>query len=297
MFPAIMMALTAATLLLVVGGRRWFAGTTLVTTWLWLLAASLATLGSAIVTGCQLLSREGVGLAWYGSSILSLCAPISVLGARRPGSRVWGWFVLAPLVAVLGWPAATVLSTPAAPQSLQLEAPPVVGLVLVLVMGCGNYLGTRWGWSACLFAAGECLLVLPATRFAPHGSISPEAYRVAGAGLWFLAAAAAHLAFRNSRRGDHGIDRLWCDFRNLFGIVWAHRLQERTNAEAERQGWPARLTPAGLVWSPDADEPARGRTLPRIEHTLRWLLRRFVDDTWIDERMPIDTVHPDHGGD
>jgi hypothetical protein len=233
----------------------------------------------------NLLSQEGVGLAWYLTSILALCPPISVLGARRPGSRVWGWFVLLPLIAVLGWPAATVLGTHQVLPSLQLEAPPLIGFALVLVMGCGNYAGTRFGLAACLFAAGQCLIVLPATRFVAESNAAPDAYRAAGALLWLLAAATANRAVRRPRLAPSGVDRLWRDFRDLFGIVWAHRLQERINAEAARERWPVRLTSEGFLWEPQVDEPARTRALPRREHTLRWLLRRFVDDSWIDARL------------
>jgi hypothetical protein len=276
--------LMATTLLLVAAARRWCAGTTLVTTWRWGIAATLAGVIAAVLAAVDVVSQAVAGLAWYGVSIAALCAPISVLGARRPGSRVWGWFVLAPLVAVLGWPAAAALSANQVPQALQLEAPPLIGFALVLVMGCGNYVGTRFGLSACLFAAGQCLLVLPATRLASRWSIAPDECRAAGALLWLLSATAAHLALRSFRRDDHGVDRLWFDFRNLFGVVWAHRLQERVNAEAAGGQWPARLTPAGILWLPDADESVRSRTLPRIEHTLRWSLRRFVDEQWIDLR-------------
>jgi hypothetical protein len=277
--------LTAATLLLVAAARRCCTGTTLVTTWWWGMAASFAGIIASILAACDVVAQAVAGLAWYGVSIVSLCAPISVLGARRPGSRVWGWFVLAPLVAVLGWPAAAALSANQVPQALQLEAPPLIGFALVLVMGCGNYVGTRFGLSACLFAAGQCLLVLPATRWASRWSMAPDECRATGALLWLLSAAAAHLALRSFRRDDHGVDRLWFDFRNLFGIVWAHRLQERVNAEAAGGQWPARLTPAGILWQPDADESVRSRTSLQIEHTLRWLLRRFVDEPWIDLRI------------
>jgi hypothetical protein len=193
--------------------------------------------------------------------------------------------VLLPLIAVLGWPAATVLSTHQAPNALQLEAPPLIGFALVLVMGCGNYVGTRFGSAACLFAAGQCLVVMPATRFASQWSVAPDEYRAAGMLLCLLAAAVARRAASRPPPVSPGVNRLWCNFRDTFGIVWAHRLQERINAEAAREQWPARLMPDGFVWDAQADEPARARTLRRIDHTLRWLLRRFVDDSWIDERL------------
>lgn len=291
--PVLQIVLTAATALLVVSTRLWFAGTTLVATWCWVVVASFAGLATAVFGASRVLSADAVGVGWYMASILALCPPISVLGARRPGARAWTWFVLLPLVAVLGWPVATVAGTQGVVGPLELEAPHLVGFALVLVMGCGNYIGTRFGLAACLYALGQCLIVAPCTRFESPWEMTADQSRAAGALLWLLAAGAADLAARRPVPVSPGIDRLWFDFRNTFGIVWAHRLQERVNAEADREQWPARLTPDGLAWQPQADEPARARTLPRIEHALRWLLRRFVDEPWIDARLA-NSASPQH---
>jgi hypothetical protein len=284
--PVLLIVLTAATVLLVFSARRWFTETTLTASWRWGLGAAGAGLACATSAAFRLLPAGAADVAWYLCAVLALCPPIAVLGARRPGSHAWTWFVLLPLVAVLGWPAAAVVGTRGAVGPLELDAPPLVGVALVLVMGCGNYIGTRFGFAACLYAVGQCLIVLPGTRLTATWTIAADHYRVAGALLWLLAASAAHLAARrHTLNVSPGIDRLWFDFRNTFGIVWAHRLQERVNAEADREQWPARLTPDGLAWQPQADEPARAQALPRIEHTLRWLLRRFVDEPWIDARI------------
>jgi len=78
---------------------------------------------------------------------------------------------------------------------------------------------------------------------------------------------------------------LWTNFRDTFGIVWANRIAERVNAEAAKGDWAARLQPHGFV----SVDPGRPVDLlvnaEQIDHTMRWLLRRFVDDEWINRRL------------
>jgi hypothetical protein len=101
-------------------------------------------------------------------------------------------------------------------------------------------------------------------------------------------------------------DQLWLDFFDTFGIVWGRRIQDRVNALAEREKLPLRLELDAFVWknkpalpnsspqhSEDSPHPAQS-VLPvqsqieaevRLEQILRWLLRRFVNPTWIDKRL------------
>ncbi len=96
------------------------------------------------------------------------------------------------------------------------------------------------------------------------------------------------------------IDQLWLDFFDTFGVVWGRRIQDRVNFIAEKECWPTRLELQGFVWTDTSEEPsfqaltdevgaitdpACAVTEARIEHTFRWLLRRFVDPPWIDERL------------
>jgi hypothetical protein len=58
------------------------------------------------------------------------------------------------------------------------------------------------------------------------------------------------------------------------------------NETAINEQWPARLEFHGLVWhDPDTAAITRDAALARFDHTIRWLLRRFVDPEWIDERL------------
>ncbi|MGE5194749.1 MAG: hypothetical protein ACM3U2_19840, partial [Deltaproteobacteria bacterium] len=141
--------------------RRGFRGTALEPAWWW---AALVWLTWQIV---PIMTVEPSPLArwenvlWYVAAVLALTPPIAVLGARRPTSRVWAWFVLVPLVLVFSWPLLPLLRGSGGASVFSLEEPVVVGYALVLVMGAGNYLGLRFSPSALLWMTGLFLVVLP----------------------------------------------------------------------------------------------------------------------------------------
>jgi hypothetical protein len=83
------------------------------------------------------------------------------------------------------------------------------------------------------------------------------------------------------------LDRLWRDFRDLFGIVWARRTQERFNEDARRMGLALRL---GIDGFEHRDGTAHTtnidlHSLAAAEASLRWLLQKFVEPAWIDRRL------------
>jgi hypothetical protein len=271
---------------ILLGTRQRLATTTLRTALWWAIAA--CALWATILTADSLWPRaspEWSSLGWYAAGVLALCPGIAVLGARRPGAGVWNGFVLVPLVAVLGWPALTFWSSGPAPQRLLLEAPALIGFLLVLGMGAGNYAGTRYAHSAGLLALAECLLLAPVAAATATWFPAPQVPRLWATLCLSLAVVVASLQARRTRPATTGFDRVWLDFRDTFGIVWARRVQERINERAATEGWPVALHSAGFAWTAGTDDATRAQTSPRIEHTLRWLLRRFVDDAWVDARI------------
>ena len=247
--------------------------------------------GTAAVILFGRSSPEVQSQSLYWTAIASLCPGIAVLGAKRPGSRVWNLFIVVPLVLVLGWPAVTVWRADG-PRLFTAEWPVLGGLLLVLIMGTGNYLGTRFAGAAALYSAATLVLVAPASVAMTHSRAD-----LAGATHWmFLAATlllgtAAWLAWRASRTGTAsgitGTARLWNDFRETFGIVWGTRLRERLLQEAHREKWPASAIPGieGLEYAEGATAEDRRQAEARYRHHLLWLLRRFVDPEWIEARM------------
>lgn len=221
---------------------------------------------------------------WYAAAILGLCPPIAVLGAKRPGSRVWAAFVLVPLVLVFSWPAVVEWVYRFPPQRFQLETPMLLGYGLVLVMGYGNYLGTRQSLASLLTASALGWLVWKLAQ-SPQADQSLQPF---GPTLLLVLAAVVGWGLRSSPPEATGWNRVWWDFQDAFGIVWAKRVMDRINQTARHEQWKAEWTVQGLAFPPDITDPEKSHTQERVDHTLRWLLRRFVDPEWIDERLTSD---------
>ena len=222
---------------------------------------------------------------WYWTAVVSLVPPIAVLGAKRPGSEAWNYFVLVPLVLVLGWPALTVW-TAQGPGALRVETPVLIGFVLVLVMGCGNYVATRLAFPSLLYALSVVLVLAPCSTVSAGSGVSAGGFRLAGVVSLLLAVGWGRLILRRPTRQVNGPDRVWNDFREMFGIVWMKRAMDRINEEfAEREQWPARLGTDGLEWSGTPTEEQRRHVEARLAYAMHWMLRRFVDPEWIDRRL------------
>ncbi len=243
---------------------------------------------------------------------------MAVLGSRRPGVRVWAWFILFPMLFALGWPLIALRLQGSELRGLHLETPQVAAFTLILVMSVGNYLGTRFTLSALFYGAAILAIVVASWSGCPVFLTNRPAVR-----FWstFLNVLAIWMSWTSSRSiVANRFDRLWFDFFDTFGIVWGRRIQDRVNFIATRERWPARLELDGFVWldelktvipegvtvseiqnelqqngqNHDSDQK---KIESRIEYTFRWLLRRFVDPAWIDERLgsasqPLDAELP-----
>lgn len=277
--------LTSLGILVAAGGR--LRATTLFTAWKWAIGAALAWAVALIATAALQTWHASPAIGeqmWYATGILSVCPAIAVLGARRPRITAWTWFVLVPLIAMLGWPVWTVWAIAPRPVRLQLEAPHVLGWLLVLLMGAGNYIGTKYWGPAGLYAAAMGLLITSLSSASPAW-LAGESTRAAAS---IAVSLAVLTAFWKRRRAPHlrpSLERLIEDYRNLYGIVWGRRLQERLNAVAKKQHWPVVFTPHGLEWEEGVSDNQRHDTKQQVEQSLRWMLRPFVDPEWIDPRL------------
>jgi len=310
------MHLASALILLVCAGLvlRTLArlrGTTLTTAAGWALAGLLLVAAGAGLPLLMPPDQSGrADLLMYAAAVVLLCPGIAVLGARRPGAAVWSCFVLIPLCLVLMWPAAASTRVLRLGTPLELETPALLGFGLVLIMSAGNYLGTRHSLATVLYAAALALLIAPLS--APLRGSFPDRKIAWLAGT--VALTGALLRVRRRARGTAGFsgaggtmaadgvlgstapqpasgggqdgwDRIWQDFVDGWGTVWSRRVMDRLNEFARHEHWCVRLDWHGFEWQTDASAQDRLKTLERLDHSLRWLLKRFVDSDWINRRL------------
>lgn len=260
---------------------------TLTVAWGWATGKMLAWL----VTWTLSVLTPVVGAAsadhlWYTVSVLMLCPPVAVLGARRPVFQIWSGFVLLPLTLVFGWPMLASWSADGGFSPLEIETPIVVGYLFVLLMGAGNYFGTRFTAPAALYCLAAVILLGPVIAHPPGWLPADNSCRALASLMIFAAALVAWRQARFRVAARSGFDRVWLDFRDWFGIVWAKRVQNRLNEAAHNRKWPLRLETDGFAPMQNGGRLVTdSQTGDEIEHTLRWLLRRFVDPGWIDERL------------
>ena len=289
----------------IIRGQNVLKHTTLKTAWVWSVFATLVWTMTWFADLCaNSMSTALADHAWYACAVLALCPPMAVLGSRRPGIRVWTWFILFPMLLALGWPLIALRLQGSELRGLLLETPQLVAFTLILVMSIGNYLGTRFTLSALLYGASILAIVVSSSTCCPAWLTNRATVR-----FWstLLTVLAIYLTWASRPMVSNRLDRLWFDFFDTFGIVWGRRIQDRVNFIATKECWPARLELDGFVWLDEAGtipeggaesesdrKPEHDARLyessvknieSRIEYTFRWVLRRFVDPAWIDERL------------
>lgn len=250
---------------------------------------------TTIATLCK--SRVSPGILdqlWYLTAVSALCPFVAVLGARRGRLLEWSFFIVLPLIVVLEWPAFAQLTRCWHGQRLELETPTLTAYLVVLLMGTGNFFGTRFTWPA-IFFAGCWVPVLLSNSSVETAWMRRDPDAIVGsAQLWFWWWAFDYAKTVN--KPSKSWQRLYLEFRDYFGVVWSTRLTARVNEVAQREKWPWILTTDGLAavsnGGPPVDDSA---TDPRVDQTFRWLLKPFVDPEWIDERLKASTDRASDG--
>ncbi len=262
------MVLGAAGLIGLACAWRPLRGTTLRAAWWWAVAAVIAVAGTEIAARqFEATDSAGAALCRFAAAALTLCPMMAVFGAKRPQERPWQFIVLSFWI-IVSLPAAQawLMQSGEPPRPHPLWSWFVAALVII---GSSNYLFTRYWQSGLLVAAGQCFLF---ANYFPF-SFGAASNWTSLAGLGCLAAASLAPAIGRQRSPPReGIDRLWRDFRDQYGVVWGLRIAERINASARMHGWPLRLEWPGFRPA-DAIDSSRPRTPSncRRNNAVNWI--------------------------
>lgn len=213
-----------------------------------------------------------------------LAAFVSVLNARVPGSRVWAG-LMALLVLIFLIPSLESSLRMRRGQELaqlRLDSPWTLFYGFLVVVGVTNYLPTRFALAAVGFAVTFFLEYLGLSRL----DWRPDHRAI----LWSWVAWTAVLSVWTARwRANHGpaasvpFERLWFWFRDAWGVVWALRIQERFNRNAELKGWRVRLSWFGLAESGPVEGDDKLSVPGEAIADFRSLVRRFAQAERVEE--------------
>jgi hypothetical protein len=262
-------------------GLRRLRGTTLTAPCLWTLFSLLSVLTVESVFAAGLEGPRAAAIR-YLAATTTLCPVIGLLGAKRPQDRGWQFIVLT-LWIVLILPATQNLAfAPGSP--LELHPAWQAFLALLVLTGLGNHLPTRFGVSALLASAGQSILL-----WGHVPGISSTAGRqavVVAAMSLALATTLIGLGWPARRTPRHAWDRIWLDFRDMFGVVWGLRVAERINDTARRSHEDLRLHWDGFRCAgPSVASEETAPTESAMHTGLQNQLRRFVSPAWINARL------------
>ena len=270
---------------MVLHGACLLRGTTMLAACMWasvsLIAVGGSELGWAWNGASSVESLNAVRFACY---MTCFCPCMALLGAKRPQNRAWQFIVLS-LWLVLIMPA---LEAWAFHRDGYLQVRDARGLFLwiLIFVGLLNVVATRYFVAGICAAGGQIALLveyLPGLRSVvagSHGLLAMLLFLIAIGLVYF------HVPKRKPRVAVLPEDRLWLDFRDMYGVVWALRIAERVNALAEQHGWCVRLHWSGFERLQETDRPDSidESTRTSVRKTIRMLLRRFVSTDWINQR-------------
>lgn len=217
-------------------------------------------------------------------AVATFCPLISLLGAKRPQDKPWQLIVLS-LWVVLALPALeTLVFRPDMRPDLHTSRK--LFLALLVFIGFFNGLFTRHALAVLLATCGQALLLaeyLPLV--AAYAGEGTAAARVAAAQVLLLLSSGLWALRQGTPQRELPLDRLWLDFRDLYGTVWGLRIADRINSAAQMYDWDVALhwrgfcDREGKLWTVNPDTDAA------LQKMMRTLLRRFVSPEWINARL------------
>lgn len=254
--------------------------------WCWsVIAASSALLATLVSFEPFSIPKEWGERTWFLSFVLATVPGISILGARKSIGAAWNWFILVPLCFVLFLPA---IDRTGPMRQIDLEWPRFFGHIFILLMGTGNYFGTRHTSKSMFFfisVAGLGLTFTPAID--SISSVDPQTLRA----MCVLFIFPLVFPFRISPPGRNLTktpEELWKEFCDSYGIVWAKRVMDRVNLSATEEGWQFRLDLGGIVlFQKNSDAKKSEQSRKRLREILCWQFKRFYDEEWLSQRFDL----------
>jgi hypothetical protein len=275
--------LGAVGLIVMLAGRQRLRGTTLVAPWSWATFSLVAVASCEALAGCvDSGGRDWTSPLRFSAAATTFCPSMARLGAKRPQNRAWQLVVLSLwiILALPAWEGLVVVGRQVHVSGVR------AGFLLVLIaVGLLDALPTRYWLSALLVAAGQLCLV---GRYLPLAALSGRtAGAIGGLGLIVAAISLIVAGLPPRRAPGRREDRVWLDFRDAFGALWALRVAQRVNASASMSGWNVFLGWNGLRTA--SGQKNSVVIAPHVERafdkTLRAVLARFVSAEWIDVRL------------
>ncbi len=282
LLAVVLCAAAAIGLGVLLASRRAVFQTTLAGPWWWSLAALVGWSGMELASAFGGIGSGNLEPLRLVVISLSFCPIVAVLGAKRPQNGAWNFVVLS-LWGIVALPAAENFFLHPG-QRLVLGDARAWFLWILILLGPINYVPTRFAVASLLLAAGQIVALSPylALIHKPLFSFHSVVGLVIAANGFLEGWAASQRA----GSGTSEYDRVWLDFRDAFGLLWALRVQERVNAVAQQNGWDIELAWNGFF------RPSSGQAIsqidpavePALKSSFNGLLRRFVSSEWIAER-------------
>lgn len=267
-------------------GRAALLGTTLVLPWAWSLLAWVALCSSETAIGVMHWWEVSVpdDQVRYLAAMTLFCPQLSQVGSKRPQWITWQIIVV---IFLLG------LWTPVfqvwAFSSIGHVAPGWIWgtfLALLILAGFLNNFPTRFSPTALCLTIAQINMTytyLPMTtsEVTVDGSLLAMALGLIG----IVSAVQGGLGCPENLRAE---DRAWIDFRDSFGAFWAVRVMLRVNDSAARYEWGLWLSWNGFhqVEIVGSHADFRDGVREALISCLRKLLGDFVDQPWLDARLP-----------
>lgn len=263
--------------------------TTVVHAWMWTIICLVTVASVEVYVGLTNLPRSSASMQAlrFIASVSTFCPAMALLGAKRPQDQVWQFAVFS-LWGVLSLPALQVIIL--GQTEFYVSGIQSWFMVILLVVGTVNSLPTRYGLAAMLMLLSQWGLL---------GKYLPLWYAPSETGIRLASLVGAVLAIgfvviRLPRRSSpaNGLNRVWIDFRDTFGVLWAMRIADRVNATALDSGWKVVLSWNGFHFGESkagdkVSEPyLDSQEAVAVGKVFRALLRRFVSRQWILERLP-----------